>query len=241
MQTSATTPVSTADRTSAAHLPMPGTRTAGVAIAAATILSIIFVALDDGATGTTPTEIMQSMLQIKTMKQIVHGVAITSVLAYAFGYATLANKLNLKRPLVLAGLTTYLIGCVAMIGATMLDGFISNDVAARFVIKPPADLQFGFNMIRFMGIALTDLAKLGWVLQAGAAMAWSAVLIEQRGLHRAVGFIGLLSGALVMAGVFTSDINMGMVAILGILLAQAIWNLAAATLLIRNKEARSAA
>lgn len=58
---------------------------AGIAIAAATLLSIIFVALDEGATGSTPFAILQSMIKMRNMKELVHGVAIASVLAYAFG------------------------------------------------------------------------------------------------------------------------------------------------------------
>ncbi|MES2047006.1 MAG: hypothetical protein V4447_01290 [Pseudomonadota bacterium] len=210
---------------------------AGFAIACATLLSILFVALDEGASGATPLAIMQSMLKMRDMKALVHGVAIASVLAYAFGYASLAARLDLRRPLVLAGLTTYLIGCVAMIGATILDGFISTDVAAQFVKASPEGIKLGYNLIVFLGVAITDLAKLGWVLQACAALAWAIVLIAERGLYRTVGLIGLLSGGLVLTAVLASGANMSLTAILSILLAQAIWNLAAATLLIRRSGA----
>ncbi|MES2130434.1 MAG: hypothetical protein V4463_24445 [Pseudomonadota bacterium] len=217
------------------------TRSAGIAIACATILSIIFVALDSGASGKNPQEIMQSMIAMRSMKSLVHGVAIASVLSYAFGYATLAQKLDLRRPLVLGGLTTYLIGCMAMIGATILDGFISTDVAQSFVGASPEGVKTGYNLIVFAGIALTDLAKLGWVLQAVAACAWAVCLMAERGFARAVGFIGMASGVLVLAAVFSSGVNMSMAAILSILVAQALWNLAAATLLFRSKPLQAAA
>lgn len=215
---------------------LPGTLSAGLAIATATVLSILFVALDDGASGGTPLAILQSIIKLRNMKELVHGVAIASVLAYAFGYATLATRLDLRRPLVLAGLTTYLIGCVAMIGATILDGFISSDVAAQFVSASPEGVKLGYNLIVFVGVALTDLAKLGWVLQALASIAWAWTLLEKRGFARAIGTIGLLSGGLVLAAVFSSGANMDMTAILSILIAQAVWNLAAASLLIRRKD-----
>ncbi|MES2069298.1 MAG: hypothetical protein V4488_03045 [Pseudomonadota bacterium] len=211
---------------------------AGIAIAAATILSILFVALDDSATGASPLAILQSMIAMTAMKQVVHGVAIASVLAYAFGYSSLAVKLDVRRPLVLAGLTTYLIGCVAMIGATMLDGFISSDVASQFAGASPEGVKLGYNLVVFMGIALTDLAKLGWILQAVAAIAWSISLLAERGFSRfshVIGWIGLASGGLVIVVVVSAGANMSMAALLGTLAAQAIWNLAAAALLIRDK------
>src|SRR5471032_3324440 len=116
-------------------------RSAGWVIAAATVLSTIFVAMDQGASGTTPQEVMNSMVAMRPMKALVHAVAIASVLAYAFGYATLAARLDLRRPLVLASLTTYLIGCVAMIGATTLDGFVSGDLAAMFAGASPDSVK----------------------------------------------------------------------------------------------------
>lgn len=215
-------------------------RSAGLAIGAATILSTIFVALDQGATGATPQEIMASMVAMRPMKSLVHAVAIASVLAYAFGYASLATRLDLRRPLVLASLTTYLIGCVAMIGATTLDGFVSGDLAAMFVAASPDSVKQGYNLIAFTGVALTDVARVGWVLQALAGIGWSAVLLGTRGLQRGLGAIGLLSGALVVTTVVVAGANMDLTAILSILGAQAIWNLAAALLLVRNKIAVTA-
>ncbi|RFP08152.1 hypothetical protein D0T23_30455 [Duganella sp. BJB475] len=210
-------------------------RAAGLAIAAATILSTIFVALDQGASGTTPQEIMTSMVAMRAMKSLVHTVAIASVLAYAFGYASLATRLDLRRPLVLGSLTTYLIGCVAMIGATTLDGFVSGDLAAIFAGASPDGVKQGYNMITFTGVALTEMARVGWVLQAIAGIGWSLVLLGGRGLQRGIGLLGLLSGALVVGTVVVVGVNMDLAAILSILVAQAVWNLAAAFLLVRNK------
>jgi hypothetical protein len=175
------------------------------------------------------------MIAMSTMKQVVHGVAIASVLAYAFGYASLAQRLGLRRPLVLAGLSTYLIGCVAMIAATVLDGFVTGDAASTFALaSTPEGVKQGYNMIVFMGVVLTDLARVGWVIQAVAAVAWSLVLLDGRGRQRGVGVVGLLSGLLVVVAVFVAGANMDMTAILSVLLAQAAWNLAAATWLARN-------
>ncbi len=226
--------------TAAAAIPsLPAARAAGIAIAAATVLSIIFVALDGPASGSTPLDILQSMAGMRGTKEMVHSVAIASVLAYAFAYSVFAWRMDLRRPLVLAGLTTYLTGCVAMIGATILDGFISGDVASQFAAASPDSVKQGYNLVVFIGIALTDLAKLGWVLQAVASLAWSIILLQGRGLNpafnRPVGLVGLVSSGLVLAAVFSSDVNMSMTVLLGILFAQAIWNLAAAALLIRSK------
>ena len=211
------------------------TRSAGAAIAAATIVSTVFVALDRAGGGASPLEILRGIAALTDLKEWVHGVAIASVCAYAFGYATLARRLGLERPLVLAGLVTYLIGCVAMIGATILDGFVTPHIASDAIVATaPERVRFAYDLVHYTGVLLSDLAKLGWILQAIGAVAWSVALLRERGLERAIGMVGLASSALVVAAIAASETNMSMASLLGVLLAQLLWNLAAAVALIRR-------
>jgi hypothetical protein len=212
--------------------PAPSTRAAGIAIAAATILSTVFVALDRSAGGKSPLEILQGIAALQGLKELVHGVAIASVCAYAFGYVTLARRLDLRRPLVLAGLVAYLLGCIAMVAAATLDGFVTPHVAVDAIAGSAERIAIAYRFVHYLGVVLTDLAKLGWLLQAMGTLAWSIVLLRERGLQRFVGGIGLVSSALVGAAVLGSDTNMSMASLLGVLLAQLLWNLAAAVALI---------
>jgi len=216
---------------------MHRTRAAGIAIAAATIVSTIFVALDRSGGGSNPLEILQGIAGLLSLKELVHGVAIASVCAYAFGYATLARRLGLHRPMVLAGLSAYLIGCVAMVGATILDGFVTPHIAMDAITGSPERVKFAYGLIYYIGIVLNDLAKLGWILQAVGTLASSVVLIRDNGFNRAIGAIGLLSSALVIALIAGSATNMTMASLLSVLLAQLIWNLAAAVMLMRDQSA----
>jgi len=209
------------------------TRSPGVAIAAATIVSTVFVALDHGGGGRNALEILQGIARLQVLKEVVHGVAIASVCAYAFGYAALARRLGLARPLVLAGLTVYLFGCAAMIGATILDGFVTPHIAMDAITGSPDRIDFAYLLIHSIGIVLNDLAKLGWVLQAVGTLAWSLALMRDGGFNRAIGWVGLLSSGLVVALIAGSAVNMTMTSLLSVLLAQLTWNLAAALLLMR--------
>ena len=216
------------------------TRAAGAAIAAATIVSTIAVALDRSGGGHTPVEILQGIAALTSLKELVHGVAIASVCAYAFGYATLARRLGMHRPIVAAGLVVYLIGCVAMVGATILDGFVTPHIAADAIAGTPARVEFGYQLVHYVGVVLNDLAKLGWILQSIGAFAWSLAMLRERAFNRAAGVVGLVSSALVVAAVFGSETNMSMASLLGVLLAQLLWNLAASVALMRRVAWRSA-
>jgi len=214
-------------------VPSRPDRSAGVAIATATIVSTLFVALDRSGGGTTPAQVLAGIAGLAWLKALVHGVAIASVCAYGFGYASLARRLGMHRPLVLAGLVVYLIGCVAMVGATIIDGFVIPHVALDASAAPDR-IRFAYDLVHYLGVVLNDLAKLGWILQAIGALAWSCVLLRTAGFERAIGLLGLLSSALVCAVVLGSATSMSMAALLGVLIAQLLWNLAAAVLLLRR-------
>jgi hypothetical protein len=205
-------------------------RAAGVAIATATVVSTLFVALDRSGGGATPAQVLAGIAALASLKALVHGVAIASVCAYGFGYAALARRIGLQRPLVLAGAVAYLLGCAAMIGATLVDGFVIPHVAVD-AVAAPARIGFAYDLAHYLGIVVNDLAKLGWVLQALGAAAWACTLVRSRGFARLAGVVGLASGALVCALIALSGTLMSMSALLGVLLAQLLWNVAAAALL----------
>jgi hypothetical protein len=214
--------------------PIQPTRTAGIVTASAAVISTLFVALDHSGGGSNPLEILQGIARLQLLKEVVHAVAIASVCAFAFGYATLARRLGLRRPLILLGLTTYLIGCVAMIGATITDGFIVTHIAIDAIHAAPERVAFAYNLIHYAGVALNDMAKLGWILQAVGTLAWSIALVREQGFNQVAGVVGMLSSTLVVALIFGSATNMSMTSLLSVLLAQLIWNFAAAVLLARD-------
>ena len=218
-----------------------GTRAAGIAIALATVLSTVFVALHESGGGKGQLEILQSIAQLQTLKAVVHGVAIASLCAYAFGFAALARRLSLRRAAVLAGLACYLMGCVALVGATVVDGFVIPHLAADAIVGSPMRLQVGYELVHAAGLALTDAAKIGWLLQAAGALAWAGVLLGQAGLARIVGVLGVVANLAVGAAVLGAGADMTMTAILTVLLAQLVWNLAVALWLVRSATPQSVA
>jgi len=217
--------------------PASATRSAGVAIATATVVSTIFVALDRSGGGSTPAEILAGIARLVTLKEWVHGVAMASVCAYAYGHAVLARRLGLQRGVVLGGLAVYLFGCMAMLLATLLDGFVTPHVAIDAGTAVATRAAFAFDLVHYINLILNDLAKLGWVLQAVGTLAWSLVLLSRTGAARVVGVVGLLSSALVLALLATAATSMSMTSLLAVLCAQLLWNLAVGGLLWRGVDA----
>lgn len=211
-------------------------RLAGVAVLASAIVSTATVALDRGASGKTTLEILQSMVQIQSWHQNVHVVAMACICGLMYGYTVLSQRLDLRRAPVLIGLITYAIGGVLMFSATILDGFISTGIAADFVNGTPEAAQAARWMIHVVeAIALTDVARVAWVLQSVAAIAWSIALLRDAGMRRVVGYIGLIAGGLPAVMVIVAGAQMDLSVVVGTLLLQAVWNLAAGVLMLRER------
>ena len=208
-------------------------RGAGFAIAFSALASIAAVALDSSAQGNDPLAILQSMVRIRASHQLVHVVAMACIGGLMTGLTVLSQRLGLRRAPVLAGLIAYGAGSMLMLVATVIDGFISTDTAALFATKSPDAVRVGYWMIQAMaGVALTDIARVAWVCQSVAAVAWSLAMLRDAGLARKVGLAGLASGALPGVAVVVAGAPMTATVVVGILLVQAIWNLTAATYLL---------
>lgn len=213
-------------------------RLAGLVILASAIVSTATVALDRGASGKTTQEILQSLVQIQAWHQNVHVVAMGCLCGLMYGFTVLCQRLDLRRAPVLFGLITYALGTVLMLGATLLDGFISTGIAADFVNGTPEAAQAARWMIHVVeSIALTDTARVAWVLQSVAALAWSVALLRDAGARRVVGYIGLVAGGLPAAMVIIAGAQMDLSVVIGTLLLQAMWNIAAGVLMLRERVA----
>nr|WP_199044730.1 hypothetical protein [Dyella sp. ASV24] len=211
-------------------------RLAGLAILASAIVSTATVALDRGASGNTTQEILQSLVQIQSWHQNVHVVAMACLCGLMYGYAVLSQRLDVRRPAVLIGLTTYALGSMLMLLGTILDGFISTGIAADFVNGTPEAQQAARWMIHVVeSIALTDIARVAWVLQSVAAIAWSFALLRDAGIRRVVGCIGLIAGGLPAMLVIAAGSKMDLSVVIGTLLLQAIWNVAVGVLMLRDR------
>jgi hypothetical protein len=215
-----------------------GARSAGLIIALSALASIAAVALDSGAQGSDPLSFLQSMVRIRDAHQLVHVVAMACIGGQVFGLTVLSQRLGLRRAPVLAGLIAYGAGSMLMLVATIMDGFISTDLAAMFVTRAPETVKTGFWMIQAIaGVALTDIARVAWVCQSLAAVAWSLALLRDAGLARKVGMVGLVAGVLPGVAVIAVGSRMTATVVVGVLVLQAVWNLAAATYLLGGARA----
>jgi len=209
---------------------------AGIIVFASAIVSIIAVAMDSGASGHDPASILQSLVSIRGPHAAVHVVAMACVGGLSYGFVRFSQLLGLNRTSVMLGLVAYLGGSILMLLATLIDGFVTTDAAAMFVNQPPEVMTTGLWIIRtFSRVVLTDAAKVAWVCQSVAVLFWAAALLQERGMRKVAGAIGLFSGAAPAIAVMVVGSNMDAGVVVGILLLQAVWNITAGVTLLRSK------
>ena len=208
------------------------TRAAGVLMIAAAIASLVFIVLDRQPGGAGARALLESLASIAPWRRMVHVVESACMLSFAFGMASLALRLDPRRPGVLLGALAWLAGAMAMLGAAVTDGFITSDIAVRYLL-PNHDPQAGLELVRLASIAVQDLATMSWVLQSVGVMALSTALVADGGFHRRIGIVGFVTAVPVIALVTLMPF-IDQDVIVAILLAQLAWNLASAWLLMRR-------
>ena len=209
------------------------TRAAGVLMLTATVLSIVFVALDPGFNADTSRTLLEGMVAVGPMHRIVHAVELACVLSLMFGFTTLAARTGLRRPAVLGACIAYAVGCLAMVGAAITDGFITGGVASYY-LQAGHSVDTGREMVHLCYVVVQNLAATAWFFQSVGVLAMAAALLRERGLQRIVGVLGLATGSLPPIAILATWPTMDTAVIMGILSAQMVWNVAAATLLLRR-------
>jgi len=206
-------------------------RWAGLALLTSAVASIAVMAFDANGGGKEALSIMQGMVRTQGVHQAVHVGQMACLSGLLFAHVHLSQRLGLQRLAVKGGLMGYALGVVLMLICTVIDGFIIPDTAGAFVQKSPEMVQAGWSMIEVGYVALTDLARVAWVLESLGVLALSVALVARRGLSRKIGVVGLVAGTLPAAAVVAAGSNLSGEVIAGVLGLQAVWYLCAAWLL----------
>ena len=218
---------------------LPDQRSAGALMLVAAIASIVFVAIDPVAGGDDARAILQSMTANAPMHRIVHAVEMACLFGLAFGMASLAARLGAQRPVVRAGAMAYLAGSLAMLGAAVVDGFVTVDAASYF-LRDGHSVETGREVVHMCYAVIQDLAMVSWFLQSIGVLALASALVRERGARRVGGVVGLVTGALPPIAILASYPRMDTAVVVGILLVQLAWNLVVAGLLLRRDDGAAA-
>lgn len=186
-------------------------RHAGVALAAASILSVVAMAHHPSGPGGHGG-----------LNQAVHGIMIVIVLVSLGGYARFAIRLGIARFDVLLGLIAYAASALANVLAATINGFVAPAAFERSVSSDVLRLAWEFNQALAYGAAYGTSAAL---------LLWSFALLRCAGFERFLGVsalvvgavtIGLLAGDLVQMNVAGAFIVYALQAAMGVLVGASL-------------------
>jgi hypothetical protein len=163
---------------------------------------------------------------------LVHGGFIVTLGALIVCFVFLSRCLGSARAPVVVGLVFFCIGCGALMASMILDGFATPVIAARIAgTDSPDNLLTAKALFILLGALIRSLMPMGMLLQSGAMLSWSSVIVRGRGLRRAVGAFGLAAALSLMVALLAVPAEMAAHVLLGGIALQAIWYFVLAALL----------
>jgi hypothetical protein len=212
----------------------PPGKTAGYAIAACAVLTMLAIAMHPQAEHRRASEAVAEIGRLAPMLGVVHGTVIAFVIVLLYGLTVYSLRRGVRRELVVGALVVYAAGAFAMVLAALIDGFLIPAIARTYAGAPREALQSGASILSACGAAIQVLAKFGVVALSAAIVLWSADLFSDGGRLRVAAIAGfgaaLISLAVLLAeGRFIVPLTLSIIVI-----AQGIWYLAIASLLVQE-------
>jgi hypothetical protein len=215
--------------------PLSSDRSAGVALALGSVLSVLMMAHHPTAHGHNPPEFVAEVTEHAAVNEFVHGALIALMGVLIYGFSGLALRLGMHTFWARGGLIAYLMGATAGIAAALFNGFTIPEYVARYQNRPAEELATMMQMLSLGGEASHVCARV-WIVGLSIAVAlWSVPLVHRPGLSCAAGVFGCVVGALPVLGLLTGHLRLHVHGALAFVLGQAVWTLIVAVQLIRNR------
>ena len=161
---------------------------------------------------------------------VVHGAMILLLALQAFGFAHLAGRRGLGRPLILAGLVAYGISLFDHVGAATINGFVVPALAAR------GQGAVSHDIFLLAWEANQALARIGVYATGAAFLLWSLDLLRDRApWPRLVGLAGLAAGLVPAALLATGTIRMNVGGAMLVYAVHVAWAALVGLMLIRSE------
>lgn len=211
----------------------PSGKIAGYAIGACALLTLLTIMMHPQAESRKPADFVVEVARLTPMLRVVHGTVIAFMLALVYGFTVYSLRRGARRELVVAALVAFASGAGALVLAALIDGFLISTISAQYVVAPRAVLQVGAGILGLCAAAIQVLSKFGVVAMSAAIALWATDLIPGRGALRIVGALGYVAALVPLVVLFGRDQLVPM-SLSVIVIAQGIWYLAIATLLVRE-------
>ena len=224
-----------ADSSLPAPAAVPGGRSAGIVIVASALLTIFAVAHHPTLRAKTPESVIAGMVALAPIDMAVHGSLIAIIIALIAGFAVFTVRLGLNEQSAIAAFVFFSLGAFAIVGAALIDGFLTPSIAFQYAHAHPLELRQGMGLLVFASLAIQALTKFGFIAMSAGVFSWSIGLLRRARIIMAIGILGVASALGVVAvlafgGAFLTPPVLGV-----IVLVQAFWYVAIGVALVQKR------
>jgi hypothetical protein len=215
-------------------------RIAGGILAFGSILSVLAMAHHPSTASHDMIDVAAEIASKARASQIVHGLLIAVLVASVFAFLDLCGTLDFRRPTVRAGFVAYAAGSGAMIGATLISGFLIPTLVARYEGEAAAALEALGHSLRLASVANRTLASFSVVAMSVAIFLVSSALLRGRRRSMVPGVLGMFVGVVPPAALLFGGLRLEVHGMSLVVALQCVWNVAVGVQLYRwgRSEAR---
>ena len=213
---------------------MPDQRFSGLALIAGAIASIITMAFHPTGQQLLAPGALHKTTQLAVA---VHTLALLSLPVLFIGAVGLSRRLLPASTLSLSALVLYGFATVAVMNAAVLSGFVAPTAARRIAEGESADLWQG--LFYFTGVMNQSFALIFVAASSTAILLWSIAVLKTTFPARGIAIYGCVVAPLTILLVVVGHIRLDVHGFGLIMLAQAIWLIAAGVQLVRSNQPTS--
>jgi hypothetical protein len=212
----------------------PSGKIAGYTIGLCAVLMMLAISMHPHLEHQHGAEAVAAIGRLAPMLNVVHATVIVFVIALFYGFTVYSMRRGVRSQAVLGALVAYAAGAGAFVLAALIDGFVVPTVSANYVGLPKDVLQVGLGVLNLCGVAIQILSKFGVIAMSAAIVLWSADLLRD-GAFRGVAALGAVAAVTPIVVLFAEGPAIVAATLSIIVIAQGIWYLAIATLLVRER------
>ncbi|HTF88240.1 MAG TPA: hypothetical protein VK843_07500 [Planctomycetota bacterium] len=209
-------------------------RSTGWIIGGGAVLSVLLMLRHPSIQSHTMSGAIAQIGEKALVNAWVHGGLIATIVAIFAGLCGFAQYLGWELTRVRFGAVFYAAGALGLVGAALINGFVTTGLAATYAGQPEDVVESLKPVFVACHEVNQTLAQAGTMAISIAILAWSMVLIGRGKAARIIGGLGMVIGVLPIAGLLSGLLRLDVHGMGIVVLLQAIWNLCVGIWLARQ-------
>lgn len=169
-----------------------------------------------------------------TLVQAVHWLGIVAQPLLLAGTVALTMRLRARRAAAIGGLAFFVVASCAVVIAAAASGLISPGVLRGMHAEGSTAMAASENALHYTWLINQAFARVYVVLAAIAIALWSWAIVGGREMPSALGVFGLLLGTVLLAGIASGHLTLGIHGFGLVVLGQGVWLIWGAIVLWRG-------